>query len=63
MSRSLHLIEVVDITVEKKREEEKNTALMGYTDLTNRRYLPSFISDFWRSMMIMNTAATRLNRP
>jgi len=32
MSRSLHPIEVVDITAEKKREEEKNTLLMNYID-------------------------------
>jgi len=36
MSRSLHPIEVKDITAEEKREEEKNTLLMSYTDLINR---------------------------
>jgi len=37
----LHPIEVMNITAEKK-EKEKNTLLMSYTDLTNRRQQPSF---------------------
>jgi len=35
MSQSLHPIEVVDITAERKKEEKNNTLLMSYTDITD----------------------------